>query len=66
MPLMISGDHAEAANFGGSLNGVVDEVRVYNRALDADEIKDAMEESGGMAVKPMDKLSITWADVKKK
>ncbi len=66
MPLMISGNHAEAANFGGSLDGIVDEVRIYSRALEADEIKDTLEESGGMAVAPVDKLSITWAGVKSK
>jgi hypothetical protein len=67
MPLMISGNHAETDNFGGSLDGVVDEVRIYNRALEADEIKDTMEEfTGDMAVAPVDKLSATWAEVKSK
>lgn len=66
MPLMISGNHAETDNFGGSLDGIVDEVRIYDRALEADEIEDTMEEStGGAAVAPVDKLSTTWAEVKK-
>ena len=66
MPFMISGDHAETANFGGSLDGIVDEVRIYNRALEADEIQDTMEEStDNAAVAPVGKLSTTWAEVKK-
>jgi len=65
MPLMISGNHSEAAGYGGSLDGVVDELRIYNRVLEADEIMDTLEESmGDTAVAPVDKLTTTWAEVK--
>lgn len=46
--------------------GMIDEVRIWNRALDADEIKDQMDAgSGGAAVQPQSKLATTWAEVKK-
>ena len=63
-PFRISGDHPEANAWGGSINGAVDEVRLYNRALDADEIKDTMETAGGEAVTSKGKLSTTWAELK--
>jgi hypothetical protein len=67
LPFRISGDHSETANWGGSIDGVIDEVRLYDRALTPDEIKDTMEESGdGAAVAPADMLPTTWAKIKGK
>lgn len=47
------------------LNGSLDEVSVWQRALSDDEIKQAM---GGdfLAVSPSDKATPTWADMKKR
>ena len=42
--------------------GVIDEVRIYNRALSADEIKEAMK--GPTPVRAKGKLPIIWASVK--
>jgi hypothetical protein len=64
-PFRISGDHSEVAAWGGSLDGVIDEVRLYNRALDAEEIKETMESTDGAAVMPEGKSSTTWARVKR-
>ncbi|MEK7398961.1 MAG: LamG domain-containing protein [Candidatus Poribacteria bacterium] len=44
--------------------GIIDEVRVYNRALKADEVKLNMKASS-LAVDRPGKLSTTWAEVKK-
>jgi hypothetical protein len=47
-------------------HGKMDEVAIFNRALDQSEIKEAM---GGIttftAVKPQDKLATTWSAIKK-
>jgi hypothetical protein len=64
MPFRISGDHSEVNTWGGSLDGVIDEVRLYNRALGADEIKEAMEPDKGTAVTPLGRLSTTWGKAK--
>ena len=63
-PFRISGGHPETQAWGGSMDGVIDEVRLYNRALDADEIKDTMESADGEAVTSKGKLSTTWAELK--
>ena len=44
--------------------GVMDEVAVYNRALDQDEIKQKMASSHALAVESKGKLSTTWGDIK--
>ena len=49
--------------------GAIDDVRLWNRALSADEIKDFMNQgaeilTGGTAVEPQDKLGVTWAKIK--
>ena len=54
---------------GGAVNGLIDEVAIFNRALTADEVKTNMEKGlkkvlTGEAVAPSDKLSITWARIK--
>lgn len=44
-------------------NGIIDEVRIYNRALDEKEIKQIME-AKGLAVDTIGKLAITWGALK--
>lgn len=64
MPFRISGDHPETANWGGSINGVVDEVKLYDRALEPDEIKEAMKPSVGQPVRPIGKIATVWGAIK--
>ena len=45
--------------------GKIDEVAVYDRALDLDEIKSDMENGVYFAVDPKGKLATTWAHLKK-
>ena len=45
--------------------GIIDEVRVYDRALDEDEIAAVME-SESLAVEASDKLAVTWGKLKAK
>lgn len=47
------------------LTGTVDEVRIYNRALTQDEVKNDMASFGKLAVSPLQKLATCWGDVKK-
>ena len=44
--------------------GIIDEVALYNRILDLDEIKRDMEAIGGAAVLSKDKLTTTWGKIK--
>lgn len=46
--------------------GIIDEVRLWNRAMDVDEIKDYMNKGAKeiLAVAPADKLSTAWGKVK--
>ena len=46
-------------------DGALDEVAVFNRALNQTEVKEVMEGIGQiLAVKAEDKLSITWGKIK--
>ncbi len=45
--------------------GKIDEVRVYNRELDENEIAAVME-SDSLAVEPSGKLAVTWGQLKAK
>lgn len=45
--------------------GIIDEVRVYNRALDENEVKQNMK-SKSLAVDMNDKLTITWGYIKER
>ncbi len=56
------------AAFDRPLHGMLDEVRIWNRALGEDEIKEQMESStiDIIAVEPGSKLTSTWAGVKSK
>lgn len=48
-----------------SMFGKIDEVAIYDRALDLDEIKSDMENGVFFAVDPKGKLATTWAYLKK-
>lgn len=48
------------------LTGVVDEVRIYNRALTQAEIKKDMQSFGPLAVSPLSNLAICWGEVKRR
>ena len=54
---------------GGSgrwIDGFLDEIKMYNRVLTQDEIIADMEDSmHNLAVSPKDKVSTTWASLKK-
>ncbi len=56
------------AAFDRPYHGILDEVRIWNRPLDADEIKLQMESStiDIIAVEPGLKLTTTWAGIKTK
>ena len=45
------------------VNGIIDEVRIYNRALNESEVKVNMN-SDGTAVNPAGKVAATWGDIK--
>lgn len=45
------------------VNGMIDEVKIWNKALTADEVKIAMESA--TAVSSKDKLAVTWARIKR-
>jgi len=49
----------------GPFVGVMDEVRLYNRALSDDEVKRCMEEPSIQALNPCGKLSTLWGEIKK-
>ena len=42
--------------------GLIDDVRIYDRPLEEDEVKQIMEE--GSTVSPTGKLAVTWAMIK--
>ena len=44
--------------------GMIDEVRIWNRALDEDEIRKEMRIGSETAVHPSGKLSATWGNIK--
>jgi len=46
------------------LSGIVDEVRIYNRALTQAEVKKDMQTFGAISVNPLKKLAICWGEVK--
>ena len=45
-------------------NGIIDEVRIYDRALNEDEINEIMASKGALAVDATDKLAIKWGALK--
>jgi len=46
-------------------DGVVDEARMYNRALSENEVKQNYESRSQLAVDPAEKLAVTWGEIKK-
>jgi len=46
-------------------NGIIDEVQVWGRALDEDEIQQSMGEFGSIAVNAAGKLASTWGKLKR-
>ena len=55
----------ETENHNFRFKGMIDEVRVYNRALNADEIASVME-SNPTAVEASGKIAVTWGQLKAK
>ena len=53
----------ETANHNFHFRGMIDEVRVYDRALNADEIASVME-SNPTAVEASGKVAVTWGQLK--
>ena len=50
-----------------SMNGIIDEVKIYNKALSEDEIQQNYKAtSNTLAVEPVNKLAITWGKIKAK
>jgi len=55
----------ETANHNYRFKGIIDEVRLYDRALNADEIASVME-SNPTAVEAFGKIAVTWGQLKAK
>lgn len=51
---------------GQWLNAVIGEVRIWQRVIDVDEMKTAMDSIGGLSVDPRDKLATAWGKIKVK
>ena len=67
-PFTIGGYGSNPADIGGNdlYSGRIDEVRLYNRALSDDEVKQNFDSRaiGGIAVESLDKLVETWGKIK--
>jgi len=64
-PMASDGSEAEIGSASdGGLIGSVDEVLIYERALDEDEVKEVFQ-AQGLAVEPGGKLAIAWGSIKK-
>ena len=64
---LIIGDHSHPPYKGQwPFVGLIDEVRIYNRALSADEVKQnfLVSKPFKAAVTPAGKLAITWGEIK--
>jgi hypothetical protein len=69
IPEIKSVTSAIPVTIGGGVTGVVDEVGIFNVALNADEVLDIMNKGlseilGGAAVSPFDRLATTWGKIK--
>ncbi len=49
---------------GAYFRGVIDEVRVYNRAITHEEVTHNFVSRSGLAVEPTHKLSVAWGELK--
>jgi len=63
LPLRIGYCAGDALCSTEYFSGVIDEVRVYDRALNQNEVKQNMS-AEGLAVERLDKLAVTWGDIK--
>lgn len=45
-------------------HGLLDELRIYNRGLSQDEVKDNLDATGLAVVEPINKLALTWGMIK--
>jgi len=52
------------ADLSHPFKGILDDIRLYNRALSQKEIKAVMEGEGGMDASPNGSLSLTWGKLK--
>ncbi len=55
---------ATDSNGQNLFRGIIDEVRVYNRALSEEEINQNMKAEGLAVEGPTDKLAVTWGEMK--
>ena len=62
-PLYIGTDSCNNCGYQGIIT--LDEVAIFNRALNDKEIEETMSEELGMAVEASGKLSTTWASIKR-
>ena len=53
-------------NAEGFFNGIIDEVRIYNRPLTDAEILQNFESKTGLSVEPAQKLPTVWGALKTK
>jgi len=60
--LAIGGDDQITYPGTNLFDGIIDEFRIYNRALDKNEIREIMS---ALDVSPRAKLTITWGELKK-
>lgn len=65
--IKVGGGNMYVGSRGGKqrwVNGMLDEIKVYNRALDADEVKADMTRTDLTAVDAKSKLAISWAKIR--
>jgi hypothetical protein len=65
-PVRIGWSQGHSGNIGTEVyfEGIIDEVFIYNRPMDEDEIKELMQSGPGLAVEPADRLATTWSRIK--
>ena len=63
-PLVIGASNKPDGSRRRYFEGLIDEVAIYNRALNEREIKQNATATDGLAVNPLGKLSLTWGGIK--
>ena len=65
-PVRIGFSMGVGGNIGSEayVDGMIDEVFMYDRPLESDEIQDLMDKGPGLAVEAAGKLATTWSDIK--